>query len=243
LWLLTAIFLGAGVGGMLATIISFFAGHGGSDADHDVGHDVGDHDVGHDVGDHDVGHDVGDHDVAYDHGGVAGVDHETSEALEGKFSLLVISLAVSMYGWAGLGISSLINVLSLPARFIPGVENATGIVAAFSGLGAIPFAILAWYVGAKFYTLLKSQESRPISSLRHAIGYDGTIQTAALRPGSTSRVSISLPGGQIVSGFAVLAEGFDCLIPEGEKVRVIDVVGDTAIVEPERGFLLPKAET
>lgn len=223
MWLLTAIFLGAGVGGMLATLISFFAGHGGSDVDHDVGHDVGDHDVGHDHG-------------------VAGVDHETSEALEGKFSLLVISLAISIYGWAGLGISSLMNVLSLPARFIPGVENATGIVAAFSGLGAIPFAIVAWYVGAKFYTLLKSQESRPISSLRHAIGYDGTVQTAALRPGSTSRVSISLPGGDIVTGFAVLAEGFDCVIPEGEKVRVVDVVGDTAVVEPERDFLPPKAE-
>lgn len=233
---MTAIFLGAGVGGMLATLISFFAGHGGSDVDHDVGHDVG-----HDVADHDVGHDVADHDVGHDHG-VAGVDHEASEALEGKFSLLVISLAVSMYGWAGLGISSLMNVLSVPARFIPGVENATGMIAAFSGLGAIPFAIVAWYVGAKFYTLLKSQESRPVSSLRHAIGYDGTVQTAALRPGSTSRVSVSLPGGDIVTGFAVLAEGFDCVIPEGEKVRVVDVAGDTAIVEPERDFLPPKGE-
>jgi len=213
---------------MLASILSFFAGHGDHEIDHD--HEIGDHEIDHD-------HEIGDHETEHDHGNG---DQETAGKLAGKFSLTVISLAVSIYGWAGLGITSILKAFILPAQFIPGVENVTAMIAASSGIGAVPFGILAWYAGAKFYTFLKGQESRPVSGLIHAIGYDGVIETASLSPSSTSQVSIALPGGHIVKGFAKLAKGINRTIPEGARVRVVEVTGNTAIVEPEDSPQLPK---
>ena len=110
-----------------------------------------------------------------------------------------------------------------------------GVVAigAFAGLAAIPFAAAAWYVGAKFYTLLKRQETPTVSGLRNAIGYEGTVEMASLSAGSTGKIQINLPNGEVITGFAQLADGFDSVIPVGGAIRVIEVIGDTAIVKPE----------
>jgi hypothetical protein len=153
--------------------------------------------------------------------------------LDGKFSLTVISLAVSIFGFAGLLVSALIKLLAGPLTVIPGVEWGIVTIGAFAGLAAVPFAAAAWYVGARFYTLLKRQETPTVSGLRNAVGYEGTVEMAPLSPGSTGKIQINLPNGEVFTGFAQLKEGFTSTIPVGGTIRILEVVGDTAIVKPE----------
>lgn len=238
--ILMAIYFGIGLAGMVVSLLSLlgdFSGHAETDAamdhgvvldsDHDFALDAG-HELDHDISLHaDAGVDYQmelDHDADIDHGG----GH-----LDGKFSLTVISLAISIFGFAGLLVSALIKLLAGPLTVIPGVDWGVTTIGAFAGLAAIPFAAAAWYIGAKFYTLLKRQETPTVSGLRHAIGYEGNVQTAPLKPGSTGKIQVNLPNGEVITGFAQLADGFDSVIPVGGTIRVLEVIGDTAIVKPE----------
>ncbi len=238
--ILMAIYFGIGLAGMVVSLLSLlgdFSGHAEADvgvdhgvaldADHDFALDAG-HDLDHDITLHaDAGLDYQmelDHDADLDHGG----GH-----LDGKFSLTVISLAISIFGFAGLFVSAFIKLVAGLLTVIPGVEWGVTTIGAFAGLAAIPVAVAAWYVGAKFYTLLKRQETPTVSGLRHAVGYEGTVEMAPLSPGSTGKIQVNLPNGEVFTGFAQLEEGFDSTIPVGGTIRVLEVVGDTAIVKPE----------
>jgi hypothetical protein len=211
------VFGAIGLSGALVTIMAMLFG-----ADHDV----------------DVDHDVDfDHGADFDHGSEFG--HEGAH-LEGKFSLVVISSAVSAYGFTGLFFSALLGEIVSPFSVLPFLGNLTEDAAiaagSMSGLLSVPVAAVAWYLMAKFYTILKRQESSEVEGMKDALLCNGKVAYIPLSPGARGKVTVILGTGKTITLNAVLADGVDLELGVGESITVEDVLGDYVVVSPAKGI-------